>query len=81
MEILNLFLSNPAKDVILREQEESYGNTPLHIACSLHSFVLTKVLFLNGSDVRILNEDNKSPLCIIADEIDKYRGHLESDEK
>ncbi len=47
--------SEAVKEVILKERDESYGNTPLHIACSLHSFVFTKYILKQGADENIKN--------------------------
>jgi len=44
IEILNILLANKNRELMLLERDESYGNTPLHVACSLHSYELTKFL-------------------------------------
>lgn len=42
--VVEILVSGNWKDEILKEQDESYGNTPLHVACSLHSYSMTKLL-------------------------------------
>jgi hypothetical protein len=48
--------------------DESYGNTPLHIACSLHSYVITKML-LQNSDLSQKNFAGRTPEEVIDNEI------------
>lgn len=45
----------------MNERDESYGNTPLHIACAMHSYVLTKLFIELGSDITIKNEAGFTP--------------------
>jgi hypothetical protein len=41
IEVLNILLENKNRELMLSERDESYGNTPLHVACSLHSYEFT----------------------------------------
>jgi ankyrin repeat protein len=80
-EILSILLSNKAKEVMLSERDESYGNTPLHVACSLHSFSLTNFLIEAGADQKIQNLAEKTPKDIVESEIAHYAAHLQSEER
>lgn len=80
-EILNILLSNKAKELMIKEQDESYGNTPLHVACSLHSFSLTGYLIETGSDISIKNLAEKTPEDIIDSEIAHFSGHLQTEDR
>lgn len=82
IQILELFLKSKHIEGLLKEKDESYGNTPLHIACSLHSFVFIKRLL--EADKNILlekNSENKTPKEILEDEFLKYKGYVECPEK
>ena len=81
--IIDLILhsSDAVKEVVLKERDESYGNTPLHIACSLHSFVFTKYLMKEGSDENIKNFQEKTPEQILEDEVKAYKGHPPTKER
>ncbi len=80
-EILGILLSNKAKDVMLSQKDEAYGNTPLHVACSLHSFSLTNYLIENGSDIAIKNLVERTPEDIIDSEIQHYSAHLQTQDR
>jgi len=79
--IIDLMLSTKASEFILDERDESYGNTPLHIACSLHSFVFTKYLLHAGADESIKNLQDKTPEEILKDEIKKFMGFTETKDR
>ena len=66
---------------MLNEKDESYGNTPLHVACSLHSFSLTQQLIEAGSDLTIKNLAEKTPEEIIDSEIEHYAAHLQTEDR
>ena len=59
-----------AKEVVLREQDESYGNTPLHVCCALHSYVMSKLLIEEGSDLGIKDRSDRTPLELVEYEIE-----------
>jgi ankyrin repeat protein len=73
-----LLLKTGAKEAILNEKDESYGNTPLHVACSLHSFGLIKLLILAGSDLSVTNLAGKTPVQVVNSEIETYLGYVDS---
>ena len=82
--IMDLILNSKGdvvKEIILKESDESYGNTPLHIACSMHSFVFTKYLMKEGSDENIKNLQEKTPEQILEDEVKAYKGHPPTKER
>jgi len=82
--IMDLILNSKGdvvKEIILKERDESYGNTPLHIACSMHSFVFTKYLMKEGSDENIKNLQEKTPEQILEDEVKAYKGHPPTKER
>jgi hypothetical protein len=77
-ELVSLLLKTGAKEAILNEKDESYGNTPLHVACSLHSFGLIKLLILGGSDLSVTNLAGKTPVQVVDSEIETYLGYVDS---
>lgn len=66
---------------MLSERDESYGNTPLHVACSLYSVELTEFLIKAGCDVTIKNLAERTPEEIIDNEIKLITAHIASEEK
>jgi ankyrin repeat protein len=63
------------------EQDEGYGNTPLHIACNLHSYAIIKRIMEAGADRDIKNLEGKTTKNVVEDEIARYKGHIEGQEK
>ena len=80
-EILRTLFSNKEGELMLKERDESYGNTPMHVACSLHSVDLTKFMIDAGSDLTIKNLAEKTPEEVVDSEIDNYSKHLHSEER
>ncbi len=80
-QILKMLLDNKYSEKLLVEQDESYGNTPLHVACGVHSYVFTKILIEVGSDMSIKNLAGFTPEQVVDDEIEAYKGHLNGPEK
>ena len=80
-EILRTLFSNKAGELMLKVRDESYGNTPMHVACSLHSIDLTRFMIEIGSDLTIKNLAEKTPVEIIDSEIENYSKHLHSEER
>jgi ankyrin repeat protein len=78
---LNIFLAYKNIDKLLREKDESYGNTPLHIACSFHQLTFTRILIENGADLTIKNLVERTPEEVVDEEIDKYRVRIDCEEK
>ena len=65
---------------MLVERDESYGNTPLHVACSLHSYVMTKELIDCGLSLDIKNIAGLTPFGVVFSEIEKYKSYVDSPE-
>ena len=80
-EILRTLFSSKASELMLKERDESYGNTPMHIACSLHSIDFTKFMIEAGSDLTIKNLAEKTPEEVVDSEIENYSKHLHSEER
>ena len=40
---------------MIAQEDESYGHTPLHVACSLHSYSMAKYLIGVGSNLEAKN--------------------------
>ena len=74
-------LANKNAEKLLEERDESYGNTPLHVACGLHSYIFTSLLIEAGSSLTTLNNAGFTPEGVIDDEIQAYKGHLNGPEK
>lgn len=52
-------------------REESYGNTPLHIACALYSLDFAVLLAGTCSEAKsVKNDDSKTPLEMVLSEIE-----------
>ena len=80
-EILRTLFSSKEGELMLKERDESYGNTPLHIACSLHSIDFTRFMIEVGSDLTIKNLAEKTPEEVVDSEIENYSKHLHSEER
>ncbi|CDW81159.1 n-terminal domain containing protein [Stylonychia lemnae] len=83
-QILDLFVkgeNSQYSDYLLRLQDEGYGNTPLHVACGLYSYVFIRKLIDAGSDLSIRNAADLTPEDIIDEEIKAYKIYLDSQEK
>lgn len=59
--MLSILLKDKSSEKLLIEQDEGYGNTPLHVACGLHSFVFSRMLIEAGSDLTIKNNAGFTP--------------------
>ena len=60
------------REEILSARDESYGNTPLHIACGMHSYDCAKILIEAGSDLSIQNFLELTPLGVVEAELTKF---------
>ena len=78
---MKALIEGKSQEIQLGERDESYGNTPIHIACSLHSFTVAKMLIEMGSDLSIRNMAGKRPEDIVDSEIEVYSGFVHSKEK
>ena len=78
MEILKILLNNWNSEVLLNETDEGYGNTPLHVVASLYSYEFTKLLIEAGSDKEIKNNNGKTPLEVVDQEIEEQKNRLKS---
>lgn len=78
MKILKTLLNNEAAKKLIFVKDEGYENTPLHVACGLHSFVFTSLLIERGSDLTAKNSQGFTPEDVIKDEIKTYNGHLKT---
>ena len=75
---MKTLLSTSAREVLLAEKDESYGNTSLHVACSLHSIYLTKLLLEAGASLEEKNLAGRTPFEVVESEIELYRGYVDS---
>lgn len=63
-------------------KDDGYGNTPLHIGCSLHSFIIVKRLMqIDKGLMEEKNKDDKTPIDIMEEELKKYKEYVECPEK
>lgn len=69
-------LSSKAKEDILKDQDEGYENTALHIACSVFSYKLTSQLVEGGADILIKNKVSKTGFDIVLSEIVHYEAFI-----
>eukprot|EP00347_Sterkiella_histriomuscorum_P003830 403362776 len=81
LSILDYLLSTKFAHVFLTEQDEGYGNIPLHVACGIFSYNLVKKLILAGSDLSVKNKQGMTPEDIIDEESRAHKIHVESMEK
>ena len=71
--------ANPA---IGLTKDEAYGNTPLHIACSLYSLDLAaEIAKICQESKTVKNNEGKTPLDIILSEIQHQQGNLRIEER
>lgn len=63
-----LIKHHPIDEII--NKQDSYGNSPLHLAVEKY-YDLTKILLSNGSDVNAMNYDFEFPIHVAA-----MRGNL-----
>ena len=80
-EILRVLLSNKAGELMLKERDESYGNTLMHIACSLHSIDFSRFMIEAGSDLTIKNLAERTAEEVVDSEIENYSKHFQSEER
>ena len=79
--VVSLLLSSKFNDFLLTERDDSYGNTPLHVACSLHCYPMIEMLLSTGKSRERTNLAGLTPEQVVLAEIEKYTAHVESAER
>ncbi|TNV72304.1 hypothetical protein FGO68_gene16039 [Halteria grandinella] len=81
LQITQQVLNCGVREALLTRQDESYGNTLLHLACSLHSIAFVHFLLqTKESDRQAKNTIGKTPEEIIDNEIAAYEGFVPSED-
>lgn len=81
LEVVKLILKNKAREMILAAKDESYGNTPLHVTCSLHNVDITRYLLEQGCNREVKNNAERTPEEIVNNEIKTFSDYVPSKEQ